>query len=178
MVFLFSWLKEVSVKMARPRGTIKVVCQNQACEFFRKEKGKDIIKRGKNSAGTQMYFCNHCRRYFVERSGTPLYRKRLSLKKIKQLCTLLVEKNGVRSISRITKLNKNTVVAWLEDLAEHAEQVMEFLIHDLGLSTYEVDELWTTVKKNKRKLSAQALSGLSKVKLGRIRASNATPTFG
>ena len=164
--------------MARPRGKINVVCQNKSCDFFHKEGGKDVVKRGFNRAGTQRYFCNYCQRYSVERSGTPLYRKRLPLRKIKQLCTLLVEKNGVRSISRITKLNKNTVVAWLEDLAEHAEQVMEFLIHDLGLSTYEVDELWTTVKKNKRKLSAHALSGLSKVKLGRTRASNAARTFG
>jgi len=164
--------------MARPRGKINVVCQNQSCGFFHKEGGKDVVKRGFNRAGTQRYFCNHCQRYFVERSGTPLYRKRLSLRKIKQLCTLLIEKNGVRSISRITKLNKNTVVAWLEDLAEHAEQITSFLVRDLGLSTYEVDELWTTVKKNKRKLSVQALSGLSKVKLGRIRASSATRTFG
>lgn len=164
--------------MARPKGRITTVCQNKSCGFFRKESGKDIVKRGFNRAGTQRYFCNYCTKYFVERSGTPLYRKRLSLRKVKQLCTLLVEKNGVRSISRITKLNKNTVVAWLEDLAEHAEQVMEFLIHDLGLSAYEVDELWTTVKKNKRKLSAQALSGLRKVKLGHTRASNVNHTFG
>lgn len=164
--------------MARPRGKITVVCQNKDCNYFRKESGKDIVKRGCNKAGTQRYFCNHCRKYSVERSGTPLYRKRLSLRKIKQLCTLLVEKNGVRSISRITKLNKNTVVAWLEDLAEHAEQITDFLVHDLGLNTYEVDELWTTVKKNKRKLSAQALSGLNKVKLRHTRASSATPTFG
>lgn len=152
--------------MARPRGKIKVVCQNKDCDFFRKEKSKDIIKRGKNSAGTQIYFCNHCRKYLVERSGTPLYRKRLSLQKIKQLCDLLVEKNGVRSISRITRLNKNTVCSWLEDLAEHAEQVTSFLVKDLDLKTYEVDELWTTVKKNKKSLSVQALNGLQKVRAG------------
>lgn len=164
--------------MARPRGKIKVVCQNKNCEFFRIENKKDIVKRGFNRAGTQRYFCNHCRKYFVESSGTPLYRKRLSLKKVKQLCTLLVEKNGVRSISRITKLNKNTVCSWLEDLAEHAGELTSFLVHDLGLRSYEVDELWTTVKKNKRKLTAQARSGLDRVKLGRTRASNANHTFG
>jgi len=164
--------------MARPRGKINAVCQNKVCRFFRKEKGKDVVKRGFNRAGTQRYFCNHCQKYFVERSGTPFYRKRLSLRKVKQLCTLLVEKNGVRSISRITKLNKNTVVAWLEDLAEHAEQLMDFLVHDLDLSAYEVDELWTTVKKNKRKFSAQAMRGLSKVKRGRTLVSKGNHIFG
>ena len=164
--------------MARPRGKIKVVCQNKYCEFFHKEKSKDVVKRGFNRAGTQRYFCNHCQKYFVERSGTPFYRKRLSLRKVKQLCSLLVEKNGVRSISRLTKLNKNTVCAWLEDLAEHAEQITDFLVHDLDLKTYEVDELWTTVKKNKKKFSVQAMLGLNKVKPGRTHALKENHIFG
>src|SRR3989338_1318550 len=82
--------------MARPRGRITVVCQNKTCGFLRKESKKDIVKRGFNRAGTQRYYYNHCNTYLVERSGTPLYRKRLSSQKIKRLCTLLVEKNGVR----------------------------------------------------------------------------------
>ncbi len=152
--------------MARPKGKIKVVCQNKTCGSFRREKGKNIVKRGFNRAGTQRYYCNHCNKYFVERSGTPFYRKRLSLRKVKQLCTLLVEKNGVRSISRITKLNKNTVVAWLDDLAVHAKEMTDYLVHDLSLSAYEVDEFWTFIKKTKRKMSIQAEIGLSKVSNG------------
>lgn len=156
--------------MARPSGKITTVCQNKTCGFFRKEAKKDIVKRGFNRAGTQRYFCNHCQKYFVERSGTPFYRKRLSLRKVKQLCTLLVEKNGVRSISRITKLNKNTVVSWLDDLAAHAAQMTGYLVHDLGLNAYEVDEFWTFIKKTKRKMSSQARIGLSKVNSGGIPA--------
>ncbi len=152
--------------MSRPKGKINVVCQNKSCLSFQKEKRKDVVKRGFNRAGTQRYFCNYCERYFVERSGTPLYRKRLSLKKIKQLCTLLVEKNGVRSISRITKLNKNTVVAWLDNLATHAAKMTDYLVHEMGLSAYEVDEFWSFIKKTKRKLSTQAEIGLSKVNNG------------
>lgn len=135
--------------MARPRSKLNVVCPNPDCRYYRKENGKDIIKRGKNSAGTQMYYCFHCRKYFVETKGTPLYRKRLSIKEIEIICKLLVEKNGVRAISRITKLNKNTVSEWLSDLAEHATQTQNFLVNNLGLSAYECDELWTTVKKTK-----------------------------
>ncbi len=152
--------------MARPKGKITTVCQNKTCRLFHKESGKDIVKRGFNRAGTQRYFCNHCTKYFVERSGTPLYRRRLSLRKVKQLCTLLVEKNGVRSISRITKINKNTVVAWLDNLAAHAAQMTDYLVHDLSLNAYEVDEFWTFIKKTKRKMSIQAKNGLNKVNNG------------
>lgn len=156
--------------MARPRGKTNVVCQNKNCKFFRRELKKDVVKRGFNRAGTQRYFCNHCTTYFVERSGTPLYRRRLSLQKVKRLCTLLVEKNGVRSIGRIMHLNKNTVVDWLDNLAAHAQTMTNYLVHDLGLSAYEVDEFWTFIKKKKRKISIQAKNGLSKVSSGGIPA--------
>jgi NADPH-dependent curcumin reductase CurA len=117
-----------------------------------------------------MYYCFHCKKYFVETSDTPMYRKRLSMSQVEQICRLLVEKNGIRAISRITGLNKNTVSEWLEDIAEQAAQVQGFLIHDLELSAYECDELWTTVKKTKRKPSARALNGLERVKSGYIPA--------
>jgi len=158
--------------MARPRGQIRVVCQNQHCTFYQKEKGKDIIKRAKNSAGHQRYFCLHCNKYFVETKGTPLYNKKLSFRQIKQICKLLVEKNGIRSIERITNHHRDTIGHLLNDLAEHAEKLTTYLVHDLGLKTYEVDELWTTVKKNKKRLSAQAQIGLDKVRLGRTHASS------
>jgi len=30
--------------MGRPRGEINVVCQNEKCQFYLKEEGKDIVK--------------------------------------------------------------------------------------------------------------------------------------
>jgi transposase-like protein len=156
--------------MARPRSKIKVVCQNKKCAFYRRETGKDIVRRGFNTAGTQRYFCLHCEKYLVETKGTPMYRRRLDEKKVKQLCELLVEKNGVRSTSRLTKLNKNTVGAWLDNLAKHAAEVTDYLVDNLGLSTYEVDEFWTTVKKNKKILSPKVRREIAKATHGRIPA--------
>lgn len=163
--------------MARPRGKITAICQNKECGFYRREKGKDIIKRGKNSSGTQMYKCFHCGKYLAETKGTPMFRRRLSERKVKQLCELLVEKNGVRSVSRLTKLNKNTVGEWMNHLSEHAQQITDFLIKNLGLSTYEVDEFWSMVKKNKKRLSPTARREIRKVMRGRTPQSNASPIF-
>jgi hypothetical protein len=36
--------------MARPRGKIEVTCPNPKCRYYHREKGKDIIKKGKNHA--------------------------------------------------------------------------------------------------------------------------------
>lgn len=156
--------------MARPRGEIKVVCQNHRCHHYRKEKGKDIIKSGRYSTGHQRYYCKHCKTYFMETKGTPLYRKRLSEKEVIGICKLLVEKNGIRSIERITGHHRDTIGVLLEDLAEHTKEVNDMLAKHLKLGQFELDELWAMVKKSRRKLSFTAQLGLKKAISGYIRA--------
>ena len=149
--------------MTRPRSIIPVTCQNTQCRYCLKEKGKDIIKYGKNRAYHQLYKCLHCNHFFTETILTPLYRKHLSETEITRISKLLVEKNGIRSIERITGHHRDTIGRLLEDMAEHAEQVNKTLLCELNLTQYEMDELWTTVKKNRRKLSIAAQLQLKKV---------------
>jgi len=150
--------------MARPRSKIKVVCPNKECPYYLKERGKDIIKRGINSAGHRQYYCFHCHKYFVETKGTPMYNRKLSERKVKKLCKELVHKKGVRSVAETVNVDKNTVCSYLEILARHALVMTNYLVHDLGLSAYEVDELWTFIKKNKRDLSPTMISSLNQAK--------------
>ena len=152
--------------MARPRSKNDITCQNRDCEFFLKEEGKDILKRGKNRAGHQQYYCNHCRKWFVETANTPLYHKHLSKSEIINICKHLVEKNGIRSIERITGHHRDTIGRLIEDLALHAEKVNSILLQDVKLEQFEVDEMWTFVKKNKKKLSREAQIQVSKVMPG------------
>jgi transposase-like protein len=149
--------------MSRLRSVNEITCQNPKCGYYLKEKGKDIIKRGKNRAGHQLYRCLHCGCTFSETILTPLYRKRLSEQEITRIIRLLVEKNGVRSIERITGHHRDTIGRLLEDLAEHAQQVNSTLLRGLDLTQYEMDELWTTVKKSRRKLSVTAQLQFKKV---------------
>ncbi|MDO9538271.1 MAG: hypothetical protein Q7J68_08130 [Thermoplasmata archaeon] len=51
-------------------------------------------------------------------------------------------------------------------MAEHAEVMNEYLITNLELTPFECDELWSFVKKNKRRLSPAAQLGLKKVMRG------------
>lgn len=152
--------------MARPRSKIEITCQNRKCRYFLKEQGKDIVKRGRNRAGHQQYCCNHCHTWFVETANTPLYWKHLSEAEIINICKHLVEKNGIRSIERITGHHRDTIGRLLEDLAEHAEQMNDYLIKNVGLTPFECDELWGMVKKNRKKLSVTARLGLKKVTPG------------
>jgi len=149
--------------MARHSSFVYVTCQNPRCTYFLKEKGKHIIKRGKNHAGHQVYKCLHCNKAFTETKPTPLYHKHLSEEEITKICKLLVERNGIRAIERITGHHRDTIGVLLEDLAEHAELVNQTMLRNLGLSQYEMDEFWTTIKKNRKKLSITAQLQLKKV---------------
>lgn len=150
--------------MARPRSKNKAVCQNESCSFFRKLNGKDITKQGKNYAGHQRFLCNHCGVVFVETKGTPLYQKKMSERKIKNICKELVEKKGIRAVERTMHVHRDTISKLLHDLAMHAKETTHHLVHDLGLSTYEVDELWTFVKKNLKGLSPTTINSLNRAK--------------
>lgn len=149
--------------MPRPRGKIESVCQNPRCRYYHRENGKDIIKSGRYSTGHQRYYCKHCKTYFMETKGTPLYRKHLSEDEIINICKHLVEKNGIRSIERLTGHHRDTIGRLLEDVAEHAEQMNDYLINNLDLTPFECDEFWTTIKKNRRRLSEMARMELKKV---------------
>ncbi len=142
--------------MSRPKSDIAVVCQNKKCRYYMKEDGKAIVKRGKYSTGHQRYHCQHCGTFFMETKGTPLYRRRLSENEIIDICKHLVEKNGIRSIERITGHHRDTIGSLLEALGEHATKVNNSLIRDLQWSPMELDEMWTFLKKSKRKLSPKA----------------------
>lgn len=83
----------------------------------------------------------------METKGTPLYRKQLSESEIINICKHPVEKNGIRSIERLTGHHRDTIGRLLEDMAEHAEEMNAYLIKNLGLTPFECDELWNFVKK-------------------------------
>ena len=140
--------------MARPRGEINVVCQNEKCRLYLKEEGKDIIKRGKYCTGHQRYYCHYCKKLFMETKGTLLYHKHLSKSEIINICKHLVEKKGIRSIERITGHHRDTISQLLEDLALHAEMVNSILLQEVKLEQFEVDEMWTFIKKNKKKVES------------------------
>ena len=152
--------------MTRPRSKVDVVCQNLHCKFHLKENGKDIIKSGKYHTGHQRYYCYHCDTYFMETKGSPLYRKHLSEPEIINICKHLVEKNGVRSIERLTGHHRDTIGVLLEDMAEHALKMNTYLIKNLSLSQYECDEFWTFVKKKRKRLSEKARLSLKQVMPG------------
>lgn len=76
--------------------------------------------------------------------------KDTSKKKLPKNNQRIVEKNGIRSVERFIEHHHDTIDNLIEDMAEHAEQLNQTLLKELNLTHYEMDELWTTVKKTKK----------------------------
>jgi hypothetical protein len=104
-----------------------------------------------------------CKTQFVETKGTPFFRKHMPKREIIRICKQFVEKTSMRGVARTTSHHLDTIRKLAGDVAEHCYEVTCFLIKDVKLGTHEIDEFWSFVKKNKKKLSPQALANMKKV---------------
>jgi transposase-like protein len=152
--------------MSRPRIPNNVVCPNPNCEYYLKEEGKDIRKQGKNSAGHQRYQCMHCKTFFVETANTPMYRRHISEEQLVLIGKLRVEKLGNRAISRVTGLTLVTVSRVIDDITLHATEFNALMAGKARVGPVELDEMWTFVKKNKRRLTKEQRTQISKAMHG------------
>jgi transposase-like protein len=142
------------------------ICLNPNCPDYRKRNTGQIIKKGFNAKGNQMFKCKTCGVRFPETKGTVFYNRHLKEEQIIMICKLLVEKNGIRAIERIMEIHRDTVSAVVEDLARHAKEVTDFLIRDVGLTEVQVDEMWSFVKKNKRTLTREMVTEIDRATAG------------
>ena len=129
--------------------TDEVVCPNPECTHYLKVEGKAIIKRGKYRTGHQRYYCKHCGKFFMDTVGTSVYRKHLSKDEIRLIYRLFLEKNGIRSIERITGHHRDTVSKLLRDTVKN-EKTENYLINQIGLTANECDKLWKLLEMKRK----------------------------
>jgi transposase-like protein len=136
----------------------KEFCSNPNCRDYGKRGVGNIVRYGHDKNGRQRFKCKTCGSVFVETKNTVFYNRKLSEDQIILICKLLVEKNGIRAIERITEIHRDTITSVIDDIARHAREVTDFLIRNVGLTPVQVDELWSFVKKNKRKLTREMVT--------------------
>lgn len=129
--------------------TDEIVCQNPECEYYLKVEGQAVVKSGKYKTGHQRYYCKHCCKYFMETSGTAVYRKHLPKDEIRMIYRLYIEKNGIRSIERITGHHRDTVSKLLKETVKN-EKMEEYLINQIGLTANECKKLWKILESKRR----------------------------
>src|SRR5882724_2108777 len=113
-------------------------------------------KDGKDRKGNQRYRCNQCKRRFQEETERLLGNMYLSEEKSLMVLRLLLEGNSIRSIERITGIEKKTITRVLLNAGEHCEQLMTRKIKNVAVKDVEADEIWGFVGcKNRHKLYKQ-----------------------
>ena len=97
----------------------------------------------------------------METVGTSVYRKHLPKEEIRLIYRLFLEKNGIRSIERITGHHRDTVRKLLAGTQKN-EKTEDYLINEIGLSAEECKKLWKLLEKKRRE--AQKLSEAGSIK--------------
>jgi len=127
-----------------------ITCQNPTCDYFMIEHDKQIRRNGHNSAGNQQYHCRHCNRYFIETKHTPLYHSRLDRSQVESLAKFSVEKNSIRSVARLTNLDRGTISRYFQIFGDHAELLNESHTVNISPGECELDEIWSFVRKKEK----------------------------
>lgn len=126
----------------------ETLCPNPECEYYLRADGKAIIRRGKYKTGHQRYHCKHCGKFFMDTVGTAIYRKHLSRDEIRLIYRLYIERNGIRSIERITGHHRDTVSNLIRDTVRN-EKTEDYLVKQIGLTANECEKLWALLEKKR-----------------------------
>jgi len=111
------------------------------------------VKAGRDRRGDQRFKCQKCKRRFKEERERLLGNMYLSQTATILVLTLLLEGNSIRSIERITGVEKKTITRILLLAGEHCEQLMRRKIKGVAVKDVEADEIWGFVGcKNRHKL--------------------------
>ena len=111
------------------------------------------VKAGKDRKGGQRFLCRNCKRYVHVERERLLGSMNLPEDKALLILQLLVEGSSVRSISRITGVEKKTILSLLVLAGERCEELMRRKIKGVAVKDVEADEIWGFVgMKNRAKL--------------------------
>ena len=126
-------------------------CPNKQCIDYRKKGQGNIVCYGTyGKHKTKLLRCRSCKSRFSERRNTVFFGLHLDEESIERVVRCLAEGNSIRATARIMGLDKDTVHRIFERASSHCQKVLSELLTDLHLEEFQMDELWSLVKKGKR----------------------------
>src|SRR3712207_5495343 len=105
-----------------------------------------VVRNG-TLGGRRRYRCRGCGAWFGQTHGTPLYRLRTPPAEIARALLMVMRRGSLRAAEEVTGHKYETISHWLKLAAQHAAALEAALVRDLQLSTVEVDEFWSFVKR-------------------------------
>lgn len=116
------------------------LCPNTACAQ------PHVIRNGSHH-GRPRFHCRSCGRYFGATEGTPLYHLHTPATEVAQALLVVMRRGSLRAAEEITGHNYETISVWLQRAAAHCADFTAVLVQDLHLTTVEIDEFWSFVRK-------------------------------
>ncbi len=97
---------------------------------------------GRDRYGHQRYRCRQCRRTFQDAREKPLDGMYLPVTKAESILKLMVEGCSIRSIERLTDVNRDTILLLLVVAGEKCDRLLSDRIRGLEVSDVQADEIW------------------------------------
>jgi transposase-like protein/IS1 family transposase len=117
------------------------------------------VKAGKDSKGNQRYRCDKCKRRFQAERDKLLGNMYLPEEKALMVLQMLVEGNSIRSITRITGIEKKTILTLLNVAGERCEDLMNRKMRKVKCSDLQFDEVWTFCRMKEKVKTRKGLTG-------------------
>lgn len=124
-------------------------CPSEQCINYGKlqneSKKPNIIRYGTTKSGRQRYKCKSCGHTFTETKGTIFYRKRTPERKIIETLAWIAEGARISSISRVKGHKEDTIISWIREAKEHADEIEAVLMSEHKIDRGQIDGLWSYV---------------------------------
>jgi len=133
-------------------------CPNRKCTEYGKvqtEQQRNIIKYGFTKSGRQRYLCQVCHESFVATAGTIFYGRRTPDEEILRVLAQIAEGSRISSLTRTTGHKEDTILEWLREAGQHAEQIESALLSNYQVSRGQNDGLWAFVQNKGEKKAIQ-----------------------
>jgi transposase-like protein len=82
-----------------------------------------------------------CGKTFTETTGPIFFRKRTPEHEILETLALLAEGSRISSLTRAKGFKEDTILVWLREAAQHAEQLEGVLMKDFKIKRGQLDAL-------------------------------------
>src|SRR5687767_13451253 len=107
---------------------------------------------GKHRNGLRRFRCPQCKKTYTETHERTLGEMYIPQGRVALALKMLLEGNSVASVSRITELDKHTILKALVLAGERCEKIMARLIVNVTVKDVQCDEIWSFIGKKQKAL--------------------------
>jgi transposase-like protein/IS1 family transposase len=100
---------------------------------------------GRNRNGSQRYQCLACGHTFTDGLTRPADRRRLSFDRAVYCLRMLLEGTSIRSVERLTGVNRNTLMSILVESGERCQRFLEQEVCSIPVEDVQADEIWAFI---------------------------------